>query len=207
MLQGNDSLLYKCFKARYFPRSSFLDAKESPGCSYVWRSLMAALLILRSGYYWRVGNGSSISVVWDRWIPNHPTNKIIHPRHELVGDLAVSKLIDSKLHAWRSDMIMTMFHKEDVEAICRIPLSRRSIPDSIIWLHNKNGKFSVKSAYKLARRTQFHGDRAEASSGCARKKFGQFCGSLKFQIKLKYLGGELARIYYQHTTICHIGGS
>ena len=57
MLQGDDSLLYKCFKARYFPRSSFLDAKESPGCSYVWRSLMAALLILRSGYYWRVGNG------------------------------------------------------------------------------------------------------------------------------------------------------
>ena len=35
MIQGNDSLLHKCFKARYFPRSSFLDAKESPGCSYV----------------------------------------------------------------------------------------------------------------------------------------------------------------------------
>ena len=35
MIQGNESLLHKCFKARYFPRSSFLDAKESPGCSYV----------------------------------------------------------------------------------------------------------------------------------------------------------------------------
>ena len=80
MLQGNDSLLYKCFKARYFPRSSFLDAKESPSCSYVWRSLMVALPTLRSGYCWRVGNGSSISVVGDRWIPNHPTNTVIHPR-------------------------------------------------------------------------------------------------------------------------------
>ena len=50
MIQGNDSLLYKCFKAKYFPRSSFLDAKESPGCFYVWRSLLAALPILRSGY-------------------------------------------------------------------------------------------------------------------------------------------------------------
>ena len=38
MLQGNESLLYKCFKARYFPQSSFLDAKESPRCSYVCRS-------------------------------------------------------------------------------------------------------------------------------------------------------------------------
>ena len=104
-------------------------------------------------------------------------------------------------------MIMAMFHKEDAEVICRIPLSRRSVPDFIIWLHNKNGKFSVKFAYKLARRTQFHGDRAKASSGCAGKKFGRFCGSLKLKIKLKYLGGELAMIYYQHTTICHVGGS
>ena len=66
MIQGNDSLLYKCFKVRYFPRSSFLDAKKFPRCSYVWRSLMVALPILRSGYCWRVGNGSSISVLGDK---------------------------------------------------------------------------------------------------------------------------------------------
>ena len=63
MIQGCDSLSYRCFKVRYFPQSSFLDNKKSPGCSYVWRSLMAALPILRLGYCWRVGNGSSISVV------------------------------------------------------------------------------------------------------------------------------------------------
>ena len=50
MIQGNDSLLYKCFKVRYFPRSSFLDAKKSPRCSYLWRSLLVALPILRLGY-------------------------------------------------------------------------------------------------------------------------------------------------------------
>ena len=151
LIQGNDSLLHRCFKARYFPQSSFLKAKESPGYSYVWRSLMASLPILRLGSCWRVGNGSSISIIGDRWIPNHPTNKIMHPRHELVEDLAISDLIDSELHAWRRDMIMAMFHREDAETICRIPLSRRFVRDSIIWLHNKKGKFSVKFAYKLAR--------------------------------------------------------
>ena len=94
LIQENDSLLYKCFKARYFPRSSFLEAKESPGCSYVWRSILAALPSLRLGSCWRVGNRSSISVVGDRWLPSHPTNKIMYPRHELVEDLAVSDLID-----------------------------------------------------------------------------------------------------------------
>ncbi|KAL0015483.1 hypothetical protein SO802_002552 [Lithocarpus litseifolius] len=154
MIQGNDSLLYKCFKARYFPRSSFLDAKESPGCSFVWRSLMAALPILRSGYCWKVGNGSSISVLGDKWIPNHPTNKVLHPIHELVDEMVVSELINPKLHVWRSDMIMSLFHREDVKAICKIPLSRRAVSDSIIWMYNKNGKFFFKSAYKIARRIQ-----------------------------------------------------
>ena len=149
MIQGNDSLLYKCFKARYFPRSSFLDAKESPGCFYVWRSLLAALPILRSGYCWRVGNGFSISVLGDKWIPNHPTNKV-HPINELVDEMAVSELINLEVHVWRSDVIMSLFHRKDTDAITKIPLSRRVVLDSISWLHNKNGKFTVKSAYKVA---------------------------------------------------------
>ena len=40
MVQGNDSLLYKCFKARYFPRSNFLEAKESPNCSLDRKSVV-----------------------------------------------------------------------------------------------------------------------------------------------------------------------
>ena len=55
--------------------------------------------------------------------------------------MAVSELIDLELHVWRGDMIMTLFHKEDVDAFTKIPLSKRAISDSIIWLHNKNGKF------------------------------------------------------------------
>ena len=98
MIQDHDSLLSKCFKARYFPRSPFLEAKESPGCSYVWRILVAALPILKPGYCWRVGNRSSISVLGDKWIPNYPTNKVLHPIHELVDEMVVSKLINLKLH-------------------------------------------------------------------------------------------------------------
>ena len=98
MLQDHDSLLSKCFKARYFPRSTFLKAKVSRRCSYVWRSLVAALPILKADYCWRVGNGSSISVMGDKWIPNYPTNKVLHPIHELVDEKVVSELIDSELH-------------------------------------------------------------------------------------------------------------
>ena len=52
LMQEKESLFYKCFSARYFPRSHFLDAVESPNCSYVWRSIVAALPILKAGYCW-----------------------------------------------------------------------------------------------------------------------------------------------------------
>ena len=69
LLQQKDSLLYKCFSALYFPWSHFLDAVELPNCSYVWRSIMAALPILKAGCCWRVGDGASIKILVDKWIP------------------------------------------------------------------------------------------------------------------------------------------
>ena len=30
LIQEKDSLLYKCFKARYFPRTNFVDALDAP---------------------------------------------------------------------------------------------------------------------------------------------------------------------------------
>ena len=78
MVKGNDSLLYQCFKVRYFPRSNFLEAKESPNCSHVWRSLMVAMPILQSGHCWRVGNGVSINALKDKWLPNFPTNEVLN---------------------------------------------------------------------------------------------------------------------------------
>lgn len=99
MLQEDDSLLYKCYKARYFPQP-ILQAVESSNCSFVCRSIMATLPILKSSCCWRVGNDSSIRVQWDRWIPNHPTHKIFYLTNEETEDLLVSDLIDPNLHWW-----------------------------------------------------------------------------------------------------------
>ena len=41
LLHDYDSLLFKCFKARYFPRCHFLDVVDSPSSSYVWKSMAA----------------------------------------------------------------------------------------------------------------------------------------------------------------------
>ena len=98
-LHDQSSLLFQCFKARYFPRCNFLDAIESPNCSYAWKSMVAKLPILKSGCCWRVGNGESIKVYLDKWIPNCPTNRILHQGHDVDKEIMVSELIDADLHA------------------------------------------------------------------------------------------------------------
>ena len=44
-----------------------------------------------------------------------------------------------------------VFNKDDAEGIYRIPLSRRCAPDVMTWLYNKNGRYSVKLGYHIAR--------------------------------------------------------
>ena len=100
LLKDTTSLLYQCFKARYFPKTLVLEATESPNCSFVWRSLVAALPILRMGHCWRVGDGRSIKVYRDRWIPEYPTNKPFLSVREDEEDVWVSSLINQNLHVW-----------------------------------------------------------------------------------------------------------
>ena len=45
----------------------------------------------------------------------------------MFDELVVSELINSELHAWRSELIMSTFHREDAKAICKISLSRRNV--------------------------------------------------------------------------------
>ena len=48
---------------------------------------MATMPILKSGCYWRVGNGEDIRVRKEKWIPNYPSNKVLHPVAEEGGGM------------------------------------------------------------------------------------------------------------------------
>ena len=150
-MQGKDSLLFRCFKAKYFPRCGFLDVVDVPNSSYVWKSILVAQGILERGHCWRVGYGSAIRVTKDRWIPKHLTKKVIHTFLDEEWEWRVTELIDWSTHTWDNQLIGEKFHRDDAVAILRIPLSRRPIQDSIYWIHNMEGEYIVKSGYQIAR--------------------------------------------------------
>lgn len=113
LLQEKESLLYGCFKAKYFPCCSFLEAKDVSSSSYAWKSLIAAQPILKKGCCWRVGDGSSIQALQDKWILNYPTNMILHMPSDVDRELRVSDLTDWTIHDWDRGKIGGMFHREE----------------------------------------------------------------------------------------------
>ena len=83
---------------------------------------------------------------------------------------------------------MAHFNREEVEAICRIPLSRRVVEDSVIWLHTKKGEYSVRFGYHLARQVLRKADWAESSNRSGRQQLWSTLWKLKIPGKIKIFG-------------------
>ena len=146
---------------------------------------MAAMPILQSGHCWRVGNGVSINALKDKWLPNFPTNKVLNPTQANWDELLVSELINPELNVWRQEDIRTIFHSEEADAICQIPLSRRWVADTVIWLHNPRGVFTVKSTYHVARRIISEAAQVGTSRGCTTKQVWEAIWKLRIPNKFK----------------------
>ena len=62
LLHDDNSLFYRVFKARFFPNSSILDAKDSTSASYAWKNILKGRDLILKGALWRVGDGKQIKI-------------------------------------------------------------------------------------------------------------------------------------------------
>lgn len=69
LLHDSQSLLDRVFKTKYFPSVDFVHSNMRHKPSYVWRSIFAAKLLLLGGCIWRIGKGTRVSILNDKWLP------------------------------------------------------------------------------------------------------------------------------------------
>ena len=75
LIHNTDSLLYKVFKAKYFPHCTILDDEIKMKGSYAWQSILKARSLVRIGLTWRVGNGEKVCIRGDNWLLNQFSRK------------------------------------------------------------------------------------------------------------------------------------
>jgi hypothetical protein len=143
-----DALVTKLFKAKYFPRSDFLESSIGHNPSYVWRNIWSSKFVVKGGHHWNIGSGHNISF-WDHnWLSdgtniNKPEN--LDPE---LSHITVADLIHLNVKQWDSGLIHGLIDEATADKILQTPLLEFVQNDKIVWKHEKNGLFTVKSAYR-----------------------------------------------------------
>ena len=101
-----------------------MEAKDSRGGSYAWRSILKGRDVIQRGARWRVGDAKSINIWQHRWIPRKLSSLVVSYPIESMDDCSVAVLIDESARGWNEELIDGIFSQEEATLIKKIPLSR-----------------------------------------------------------------------------------
>ncbi|XP_031099793.1 uncharacterized protein LOC116003991 [Ipomoea triloba] len=123
-IQFPDSLVSRVFKAKYFNNTSFLEAKLGSNSSFVWRSIMEAQPIMKANCRWRVGDGHSINIWKDPWIPrkDNPFVKTAMPHY--LEHAKVNSLMEMNQEKGAEAIIKDIFVEEDWDHIMKCAFAK-----------------------------------------------------------------------------------
>lgn len=85
----------------------------------------------------------------DNWVSSLLGFKPIAWQPVLNQQLRVSDLIDDELGKWKVNVIQVTFMESDAQHVLSIPLFRAMPEDKLIWHHEKEGEYSVKTTYQI----------------------------------------------------------
>ncbi|CAN1163492.1 Putative ribonuclease H protein At1g65750 [Linum perenne] len=149
LLTNPDTLVSKVYKAKYYSKRDFLSAAKGANPSLVWQSIWQAQDIIKRGYRWRIGDGSSVRVWQDPWLHDTDNLFVTTPPPTGMEDMCVRDLMIPELSQWDTELIEEIFNERDAEEILKIPLRSTVDGDGIIWAHSKHGGYSVSSGYRM----------------------------------------------------------
>ncbi|CAN1761930.1 Transposon TX1 uncharacterized 149 kDa protein [Linum perenne] len=145
-----NALVSRVFKAKYFPKGDYLSAEEGYRPSFVWKSILAAQDVVRRGYRWRVEDGSKLGVWKEPWLRDDDNCYLETVPSLQLNDLTVKDLVVPNLWVWDDALLTQFFCARDVQVIRQMAPPKEDGEDARIWKHENNGRYSVRSAYRVA---------------------------------------------------------
>ncbi|KAJ8430789.1 hypothetical protein Cgig2_003231 [Carnegiea gigantea] len=105
--------------------------------------------VIIRGSQWLVGDGRSLNIWDNRWLPRPNYFRPITSHKEAFTCSKVSDLIDHNNVCWRESLVRDIFLLYDAGCILSIPLCSSSSEDKLIWHYHTQSIFSVKSTYHM----------------------------------------------------------
>ena len=103
--------------------------------------------IIGRGAKWRVGNGESIKIWGDNWLPTTSNLGVHGPLKAGFQDAIVSALIDPFSRTWDPHVLASALSPTEAELVQKISLRRGHAEDVLFWPYVQLGQYTVKSGY------------------------------------------------------------
>lgn len=145
LFTDKESLWCRWIHSTFLKRDNFWISSSPSVCSWAWKKILLLRAEFRPLFLWKIGNGLSTSLWFDRWLSEGPLDQLIPlplietsglPKNAVVADL-LSPMGDS----FRLFLQSLGFS---------IPVSS-STPDRFFWSRDPSGSFSVASAWNCIR--------------------------------------------------------
>ena len=76
-----------------------MKANSSSKGLFAWKSIIQVTRVVEMGSFWQVGDGMSIKIRGDKWLPRPHGSCVVSPVSILSPDSMVSALIDDDSHS------------------------------------------------------------------------------------------------------------
>ncbi|XP_074306671.1 uncharacterized protein LOC141641928 [Silene latifolia] len=147
LVTETNCLWARVMKARYYPRSDFMEANIGARPSYTWRGILGARVTLERGLRRRIGNGQDTLVWGQPWLYGNERGKVISPCQPGYDGVRVADLFQPGNAGWDVEKLHHLFMPFEVQRILNIRVSPNLPRDDWFWCLEKSGEFSVKTAY------------------------------------------------------------
>nr|GMD63060.1 uncharacterized protein LOC109153501 [Ipomoea batatas] len=101
------------YASKYYPEGSFESASLGREPSFVWRGIWEAWVRLRGGLRWRIGDGKTVRVWGDAWLPSNDLPYVETPLYPTLSNATVFNLLNSDGSAWDIDILNDLFSARD----------------------------------------------------------------------------------------------
>ena len=148
LVTSPNSLITRLLKAKYYPRSDYFGASVGHNPSYIWRGLWRVKEMVCRGFQWSIRTGEYISVWHQPWLGNQEQLTPVTEFHNMWSELKVANLLQVNAIQWNTAFINYVFDNGTTEQIYKTPLLPSVQQDTVTWRFDKNGNYSVRSAYR-----------------------------------------------------------
>ncbi|XP_026377925.1 uncharacterized protein LOC113272281 [Papaver somniferum] len=143
------TLLWTCIlRAKYLRNRSFWSISKPQKCSTTWAAILESRSLLKKGCMWLIGNGESITIRDEPWIPSihdHTIPGITENSDHLIKG---QQLINPETKEWNTNIIENAFDQFTATQIKKIYINKEA-KDRLIWKLTPHGNFTPQSFQKL----------------------------------------------------------